>query len=263
MSGETSLLTVDVGNTHTIVGLFHGDRIVKRFRFTSRHFLTPDECFLLVNLALTESGYNPPFNGSAICSVVPQLTGVYESVFEKLTDGAPVIVSGAIETGVTIRVERPEQVGADRIANAAAAHRIHGGDVIVVDLGTATTFDIVSREGEYLGGVIAAGIFTSAQRLFEKAAMIPRMDISIPTRVIGKTTVEATKSGIYFGAVAQIEGLVARIKEEWGRDATVIATGGYANLIAKNTSIISLVDPDLTLRGIYTIWRMQQNPLAK
>lgn len=258
MIKKRSLLVVDVGNSHTVLGLLEADRIVKTFRFASRHPMTADECYLLIGPALREFGVNPPFDGSAVCSVVPQLTGTYAETFEKFSKSTTVIVNGRLNTGIELKIQRPEQVGADRIANSVAAHKYYGGDVIVVDLGTATTFDVISKEGEYLGGVISAGIFTSAQRLFEKAAMIPRMDISLPDRVVGRSTEEAVKSGIYFGSVSQIDGLVDRIQEEWGRVATIIATGGYASLIAEKSRTIKKVDTELTLRGIAAIWDLQQ-----
>jgi len=258
LNRKISLLVVDIGNTHTVVGLFQDDRIVRTFRFSSRWPMTRDECFLLLKHSLLECGAELPCDGSAVCSVVPQLTATYAETFERFSRSYPVIVTGTLNTGVDIKIHRPEQVGADRIANTVAAHRYYEGDVIVVDLGTATTFDVVSAEGEYLGGVISAGIFTSAQRLFEKAAMIPRMDITVPERVIGKSTEEAVNSGIYYGAVAQIDGLVERIQAEWGRDATIIATGGYAPLIAGGSRTIEKIDPELTLKGIKVIWELQQ-----
>ncbi|MFQ6103205.1 MAG: type III pantothenate kinase [Candidatus Glassbacteria bacterium] len=259
MGKEKYVLVVDVGNTHTVVGLFFNDRIVRTFRFASRHPMTADECYLLINPAITESEVQLPFDGSAICSVVPQLTGAYESAFKRLSLSPPVIVSGTLSTGIQIKVKRPEQVGADRIANSVAAHMYYGGDIVVVDLGTATTFDVVSREGEYLGGAIASGIFTSAQRLFEKAAMLPKMDISLPETVIGKTTEEAIRSGIYYGAVSQIDGITERIMEEWGRVGDVIATGGYARLVAEKSRTITKVDTELTLKGIIEIWKIQRH----
>ncbi len=257
LSKEKSLLVVDVGNTHTVLGLFLDDRIVRTFRFASKRIMTSDDCYLQVKPALQEMGLLPPVDGSAVCSVVPHLTGTYFRAFERLSTGTPVVIGGTIPTGISVKILRPEQVGADRIANSAAAHRYYGGDRIVVDLGTATTFDVVSREGEYLGGVISAGIFTSAQHLFEKAAMIPRVDISKPDTVIGKTTEEAVRSGIYYGTVSQIDGLIERIRKEWGRDGAVIATGGYSQLIAERSLAIETVDPDLTLRGIKAIWELQ------
>jgi type III pantothenate kinase len=255
---ERTLLTVDVGNTDSVVGLFQGEMISAAFRFASRLQMTADECYLLVNLAVQEAGFIPPFEGAAICSVVPQLTGTFEAAFSRLSKEKPLTVKGTLKTGIRIRIDHPEQVGADRIANAVAAHMYYGGDLIVVDLGTATTFDVVSGEGEYLGGVIAAGIATSAARLFEKAAMLPRLDIELAGPVIGKNTEEAMRSGIYYGAVSQIDGLVARIQDEWGRKGKVIATGGYARLISQGSRTIDIVDPELTLKGIRAIWEAQR-----
>jgi type III pantothenate kinase len=251
------LLAVDIGNTHTVVGLFFGEEITTTFRFASSPRLTVDECYLLVNLALREAGCSPLFDGGAICSVVPQLTGTYEAVFARLSREKPVTIGGTLKTGIEIRITKPEQVGADRIANAVAAHQCYGGDLIVVDLGTATTFDVVSREGEYLGGVISAGIATSAERLFEKAAMLPRLDIGMAGPVIGRSTEEAMRSGIYYGTISQIDGLVMRIRKEWSREGKVIATGGYAPLVARDSATIEVVDPELTLKGIRAIWAIQ------
>lgn len=257
MGKERTLLIVDVGNTHIVVGLFQGETIRKTIRFATRPHMTEDECYLLVNLAVREAGFEPPFGGAAICSVVPQITGTFEAAFSRLSREAPVTIKGTLRTGIQIRIDHPEQVGADRIANAVAAHRYYGGDLIVVDLGTATTFDVVSGEGEYLGGVIATGILTAAQRLFEKAAMLPRLDIGLPGSVIGKNTEAAMRSGIYYGAVSQIDGLILRIREEWGREGRVIATGGYARLVAEHSGTIDIVDQELTLKGIRAIWEAQ------
>jgi len=195
---------------------------------------------------------------ATLCCVVPPLLATYEELFQRYFHTSPLVVAAGIKTGVRIRMDNPREVGADRIANAAAAHHLYESPVIIVDLGTATTFDIVSREGDYLGGVIAPGMNTAAEALFTQAAMLPRVELATPKHVIGTNTVSAMQSGIVFGYVGLIEAMVARLQEELQEKARVVATGGWAKTIARETAVIDVVNPDLTLIGLRLIYYMNR-----
>jgi len=194
----------------------------------------------------------------ALCSVVPPLTATFEELFQRYFHISLLVVEAGVKTGVRIRMDNPREVGADRIANAVAAHQLYGGPIIIADLGTATTFDTVSKEGDYLGGAIAPGIVTAAEALFMRAAKLPRVELVRPTQVIGTSTIAAMQSGIVFGYVALVEGMVARIQKELGGKTKVVATGGYAELIAKETSVIDVINPTLTLTGLRLIYLMNK-----
>jgi type III pantothenate kinase len=194
----------------------------------------------------------------ALCSVVPPLMATFEELSQRYFHVSPLVVGAGVKTGVRIRVDNPREVGADRIVNAAAAHQIYGGPVIITDLGTATTFDAVSKEGDYMGGVIASGINTAAEALFTHAAMLPRVELARPKNVIGTSTITAMQSGLIYGYVGLVEGIVARIRQELGGKAKVVATGGYAQLIAQETKVIDEVNPNLTLLGLKIIYMMNK-----
>jgi type III pantothenate kinase len=196
--------------------------------------------------------------GIAMCSVVPPLTATFERLSQHYFQISPLVVAAGVKTGVRIRMDNPREVGTDRIANAAAAHHLYRGPVIIADLGTATTFDTVSKDGDYLGGAIAPGIATAAEALFTQAAMLPRIELARPKHAIGTNTITAIQSGIIFGYVGLIEGVVARIQQEIEEKAKVVATGGYAELIAKETSVIDIVNPNLTLIGLRLIYQMNK-----
>jgi type III pantothenate kinase len=193
-----------------------------------------------------------------MCSVVPPLTTTFVDLSQRYFHITPLVVGAGVKTGVRIRMDNPREVGADRIVDAAAAHHLYGGPVIVVDLGTATTFGIVSKEGDYIGGVIATGIATAAEALVTRTSQLPRVELTRPKRVIGTNTVAAIQSGIIFGYVGLVEGMVARIRDELGENAMVVATGGYAELIANETTSIDEVNPDLTLLGLHLIHQMNK-----
>jgi len=188
-----------------------------------------------------------------IASVVPRLTSVYLEVLRGRLGDDPVLVGGELDLGIRLHVDRPAEVGGDRIANSVAAAEIYRRDIVVVDLGTATTFDVVSREKEYLGGVIAPGIETSASRLFERTARLPQVGIAPAERVIGRNTEDAVRSGLFHGAVGQIDGVVRRIIAEWGRSPVVVATGGLSPIIGPASETIAEIDPFLTLKGLRII----------
>jgi type III pantothenate kinase len=213
---------------------------------------------LLLNLLRHRSLDTSDIKEVALCSVVPPLTATFEELFQRYFHISPLVVGTGIKTGVRIRMDNPREVGADRIVNAASAHHLYGGPIIIVDLGTATTFDVVSGEGDYMGGAIAPGIITAAEALFTRAAMLPRVELAYPKQAIGTNTISAMQSGILFGYVGLIEAMVARIRQELGEKAKVVATGGCAELIAKETEVIDVVNPDLTLIGLRLVYLMNK-----
>jgi len=247
------LICIDIGNTNTAVGIFIKNLLRNYYRVSSNHFLTADECGILIKQLIGEIKTDK-IEGVIIASVVPALTSVYQEMSKKYLHSDPVIVSSKLSLGIKILYENPEQVGADRIANAIAAFELYGGPIIVVDLGTATTFDVVSKKGEYLGGVISPGIETSSANLFKKAAMLPKVELKKPKKVIGTNTQESLKSGIIFGAVGQIDEIVSRIEKELRQKVKVVATGGLAELISTESKTIKRVDPTLTLQGLKIIY---------
>ncbi len=226
---------------------------------TSIHRRGDEYGALLLNLLHQQGLDTSDIKEIALCSVVPPLISTFDELFQRYFHISPLVVGAGVKTGVRIRMDNPREVGADRIVNAAAAHHLYGGPVIVTDLGTATTFDTVSKEGDYLGGAIAPGIITAAEALFTQAAMLPRVELTRPKRAIGTNTIAAMQSGIIFGYVGLIEGIVARIQQELGEKAKVVATGGVAELIAKETAVIDVVNPNLTLIGLRLIYLMNQD----
>jgi type III pantothenate kinase len=198
-------------------------------------------------------------SGVALASVVPPLTGIFVEMCQRYLGHDPLAVTADIETGVRVLIDYPAQAGADRILNALAAHRLYGSPAIVVDFGTATTFDAVSAEGDYVGGAIAPGLGIAAEALFSRTAKLPRIQLAAPPAAIGRNTVHAMQSGLILGYVGLIEGLVARIRAELGGRAKVIATGGLAPLLAQETEVIELVDPMLTLEGLRLIYELNQD----
>jgi len=253
-------LVADIGNTNTVLGLYDPEpvRQLHHWRLSSDQDRTADEVTLLLGQLLRDAGAEPRrIEGVVIGSVVPALTQAYRAAAETVLQRRPVEVSSRLDLDLKIAILHPEQIGADRLANAVAARQRYQGAVIVVDFGTATTFDVISAAGEYLGGVIAPGVRTSARDLFARAARLPRfVEIREPATVIGKTTEESILSGLFFGTVGQVDGVVSRIAEQLGEQATVVATGGLAHLIAPRSSTIEEVCPDLTLVGLVLIGKM-------
>ena len=253
------LLAIDIGNTDTTLGVFEDVKLRATWHMaTNIHRMADEYAALLLNLLRHQNLDTPDITAVAMCSVVPPLITTYEDLFQRYFHLSPLVVGAGVKTGVSIRIDNPREVGADRIVNAAAAHHLYGGPIIVTDLGTATTFDIVSREGCYQGGVIAPGINTAAETLFMKAAMLPRVELTHPKHTIGTSTVTAMQSGIIFGYVALIEGMIARIQQELGEKARVVATGGWSTLMAKETAVFEVVNPDLTLIGLRLIYLMNR-----
>lgn len=256
---EGLLLTIDVGNTNTVLGLYRGTELLDHLRIESRRNSTVDEYAVLVSMLLEHKGFAlGDCTGAIIGSVVPQLQTVFEEVCRKAMGKSPLIIGPGTKSGMPILVDNPREVGADRIVNAIAAFEVHKGACIVVDFGTATTFDVVDARGRYQGGVIVPGIGISADALFARAAKLPRIDITRPPSVIGKTTIHAMQSGLVYGYVALVEGLVERLKVAMAEPAKVFATGGLAPLIAGETTCIDEVSEFLTLDGLRLVWERNQ-----
>jgi len=253
------LLTIDIGNTNITFGLFRGEELAETWRIATVHDRMPDEYGILMTQLFAHRGISPAdVTGVAMASVVPALTNVFRQVSQEYLGHDPLVVDAGVKTGVRIRYENPREVGADRIVDCAAVQARYGGPACVVDFGTATTFDAISREGDYLGGAISPGIGIAADALFSRASKLYRVEIAPPARVIGTNTSMAMQSGIFLGYVALVEGLVARFRQELGADMKVIATGGLAETVARETPVIQHVDPWLTLEGLRLIYGMNR-----
>jgi type III pantothenate kinase len=245
------LLAIDVGNTNTVFGLYRTTELLETWRIATRRDLTRDEYAIMLRGFFSMSGYTlEDVQAIAIASVVPPTLQPLADMCEKYFGRRPLVVGPGIKTGISIFYDNPREVGADRIVNAVAAFEKYKEAVVVVDFGTATTFDCVSERGEYLGGVIAPGIMISVEALFQRASKLPRVELVRPKQVIGKNTVGSMQSGIVFGYVGLVDGLVERIRREYAKPPRVIATGGLAHLIAAESSTIERVDDDLTLDGL-------------
>ena len=248
------LLAMDVGNTNIVLGLYDGDTPGPRWRIATEHTRMPDEYGILLIHLLQHAGIVPAdVQAVAMASVVPPLTGTLVQACTNYLGHTPLLVDVGMKTGVAVRVEDPRQVGADRIADAAAVHKLYGGPACIVDFGTATTFDAISGAGEYLGGSIAPGIGIAAEALFQSAAKLPKVDLRRPPAAIGKNTVHSIQSGLLFGYVGLVEGMVARFALELGPKMKVIGTGWLVELIARETKVIGIIAPWLTLDGLKII----------
>lgn len=249
------LLAVDVGNTQTVLGFYDGKTLTRHFRVESSKGRTVDEYHALLASFLGIAGLRrEDVHGSILASVVPALTDTFARAVERAFGHATLIVGPGMRTGMPILYENPREVGADRIVNAIAAYDRIGAGVVVVDFGTATTFDCISPKGEYLGGAIAPGVQISSDALFTRAAKLPRTEIVKPPRAVGRNTVHSMQSGIVFGYVGLVDGIVERIRQELGFPCAVIATGGLARLIAPESRTIEAVDDDLTLEGLRILY---------
>jgi len=248
-------LAIDIGNTNITLGLFRDEKLGPRWRFATGHDKMPDEYGTTMTGLFRHAGVkNAEVHAVALASVVPPLTGIFVETCRQYLQREPLVVDDTCNTGIRVRYENPDQVGADRIVDAAAAYKLYGGPACIVDLGTATTFDALSQEGEFLGGAISPGIGISAAALFERASKLPKVDIQRPPAAIGRNTVHALQSGLLFGYVSLVEGMIARFKAELGPATIVIATGGLAEIISKETNAISIVAPWLTLDGLKIIY---------
>lgn len=251
------LLAIDIGNTNVTFGLYEGENLGPRWRIRTIHEKMADEYGVLMDQLFRHRGYRPEqATGAIIASVVPPLTTTFVQACREYVGQEPLVVDAGVRTGVRIRYDTPRDVGADRIVDAAGVRALHRLPACVVDFGTATTFDAVSSEGDYLGGAIAPGIGIASQALFERTAKLPRVDLSRPPSAIGQNTPHAMQSGLLFGYVGLVEGMVTRFKAELGSETYVIATGGLASLIARETDVIDVVDPWLTLHGLRVIYEL-------
>jgi len=249
------LLAVDVGNTHTVLGLFDGETLVSEWRVGTHPSQTADELDVqLVGLLVRRGIDVAAVTAACVSSTVPPLVVEWVQTLRRLADADPVVVGPGIRTGMPLRTENPAEVGPDRIANAVAALERYGAPCIVVDFGTSTNFDIVSAAGEYVGGVLAPGIEVSMDALFARAARLVKVDFAAPATVIGKTTVGGLQSGLVYGFAGQVDGIVGRIRDELRVDAQTVATGGLADLIVPHARTLDRIDPFLTLEGLRLVW---------
>jgi type III pantothenate kinase len=251
------LLAIDVGNTNIVIGVFRGETLIHSWRLTTIRERTSDELGILItDLCDRYEIRHSEITGIVIASVVPPLTGTLVAMVRDYFGRVPLLFDPAINAGIPILIDNPAEVGADRVVNSIAAFATYGNGVpiIVIDFGTATTFDAVSAKGEYLGGVICPGPQVSADALVQRTAKLPRIDVRKPPRVIGTNTIGAMQSGLFWGYVDMVEGLVRRMKVELGGSAVVVATGGLASVVAPESPLIEHVDAELTLRGLRLVW---------
>jgi len=254
-------LVVDIGNTHTVLGIFEKNILVKHWRVASQYSRTEDEIWVVVDsLFNLEKLKHEKILGVGISSVVPELSRIYRRMVEKYLSIKPMYITADLILGLKILYQDPYSVGADRICNAVAGKIKYGSPLIILDFGTATTFDCITEKGDYLGGVICPGIESAATILHRNAAKLPKIDLIFPPKVIGRNTEESMQSGIMHGSVEMIEGLIMRIKKELSGKPKVVATGGLAHRIAKRTKAIDLVDENLILEGILQIYK-QNTPM--
>lgn len=253
------LLCLDIGNTNVTIGLYVGEQLGPHWRLATDHDRTPDEFAMqLINLLNFAQLTIHDIDGVALASVVPPLTGKWVELCRAYLLCEPLVVDANTKTGVRVLYDSPQSVGADRLVDAVAAYRLYGGPTCVVDFGTATTFDAIAANGDYLGGAIAPGIGISADALFQRAAKLPKVDLVRPPTAIGRNTVHAMQSGLLFGYVGLVEGMVARFRTELGGDLRVIGTGGLATIIAHETPVIEHVAPWLTLDGLRMVYDMNR-----
>lgn len=253
------LLTIDVGNTNLTLGLYEGEELGRHWRLATDHARMPDEYGLQL-LGLLENADCPPesLQGISLASVVPPLTMRVVQACREYLKQDPLIVDTGIKTGIKISYEDPRAVGADRVCDAVAVMHLYGGPACIIDFGTATTFNALTKNGEYLGGAITAGINLAAEALSTHAAKLPNIDLQRPPSVIGRNTVHAMQAGLLFGYVSMVEGMVARFRAELGEDMQVIATGGLVEIVARETQVIQHIAPWLTLDGLRIIWELNQ-----
>ncbi|MBA4538411.1 type III pantothenate kinase [Bacillus aquiflavi] len=258
------IFVFDVGNTNIVLGVYEGDYLKHHWRIETNRHKSEDEYGMQVKALFDHAQLKfSDINGIIISSVVPPIMSALERMCEKYFHLNPVIVGPGIKTGLNIKYENPREVGADRIVNAVAAIHEYGSPLIIVDFGTATTYCYINKHKQYMGGAIAPGITISTEALYSRAAKLPRIDIVSPDGIIGKNTVAAMQAGILYGYVGQVEGIVQRMKDYGKQNPTVIATGGLADLIAKESKAIDIVDPFLTLKGLQLIYKRNVETIKK
>jgi type III pantothenate kinase len=256
------LLAVNVGNTNTVLGVFRGADLEHRWRLSTATERTADELAVLFAGLLEHAGlsFSNQITGVVVASVVPTMTTALRDMVDRYFNFPPVVLGPGTKTGLSIQTDNPREVGADRIANALAAHHRYGGPCIVIDFGTATTYDVVSERGEFLGGAIAPGVQVSNATLSRETARLPQVELHAPRSPIGRTTVDAIQSGLIFGTAAEADGMIERIRKELGGSATVVATGGLAPLVVPECQLIDHHDPWLTLEGLRLVFERNAGP---
>ena len=257
------ILTIDVGNTNITCGVFDEDVIVASFRITTKMPRTSDEYGMILYNLLEQNNIQPMDIGDAIiCSVVPNVMHSLRGGLVKYFHITPIIVEAGIKTGIRIVTPNPQQIGADRIVDAVGAYEIYGGPVLVIDFGTATTYDFVDESGAFLGGITAPGIRISAKALSEDAAKLPEIEIKKPESILGKDTITSMQAGIVYGQIGQTEYIIKKVKEEVGlENVKTVVTGGLGRIIANETTCIDIYDPNLTLKGIYRVYKKQNRKI--
>jgi type III pantothenate kinase len=253
------LLAIDIGNTNVVLGVFDREKLVENWRVGTNTQITPDEYAMILKdlFSFAKLEFNQ-IRGVIISTVVPPLLPVMTEMSRKYFHIDPLVVTHELKTGITIRYDNPKEVGADRIVNAAAAYRLYGGPLIIVDFGTATTFCAVTKDGDYLGGAICPGVKISAEALFQRASKLPRVELTKPAHVIGADTISAMQAGIIYGYAGLVDGIVERMKKELSPDAKVVATGGLAELVSPETTSIEEIKPHLTIEGLRFLYEINR-----
>ena len=253
------LLAIDIGNTNIKLGVFDGDKLKSVWNLATDIQATSDEYGgVALNLMEREKVLTSKIAGVVLCGVVPPLLYTFVEMCKKYLNTKPLVIEVGVKTGMRIRLDNPREVGPDRVVNAVAAQHLYGKPLIIIDLGTATTFDVVSKAGDYLGGVIAPGVSIASEALFARTAMLPRIELVRPQQVIGRNTISAMQSGMIFGYIELIGGLIRRIEEELGSKVKVIATGGQAYSFVEDIAAIDIINPNLTLIGLRLIYEMNR-----
>lgn len=249
------LLVIDIGNTNITFGVYNEDDLITSFRMTTKTPRTSDEYGLIICSLLKLKDVNPKYIDDVIIStVVPNIMYSFNNAIKKYLDKEPIMIGPGIKTGISIHAEAPKEVGADRIVDAAGAYYTYGGPVLVIDFGTATTYDVVSKSGGFEAAITSPGIKISANALWQKAAKLPEIEIKKPPSILAKNTITSMQAGLVYGYIGQVEYIVNKVKEEMGVDMKVVATGGLARIIYKETDVIDIYDPQLTFKGLKIIY---------
>lgn len=253
------LLVIDIGNTNITLGLYDDNELLGTYRLTTWFKRTSDEYgFMITHFLQASNVKTSDIDDVIISSVVPKIMHSFTNSIRKYVHKIPLIVGPGIKTGISIKMDNPKEMGADRIVDAVGAHFTYGGDILVIDFGTATTFEYVNAQGEYLGGCITPGIEISAQALTSNTAKLPEVEIKPTTKILGSNTIAGMQAGIFFGNIGQCEYIIQKFKEETQKDLKVIATGGLGRIISENTNYIDIYDPDLTFKGLRIIYEKQK-----